>query len=229
MTPHVKHMIWAGVALALVFCSLLGWWKYIAHQDGVAHDNRVLAEERLKTDKQNQKAAEDQAARDKADYDRKKAVWDARYAQLNARIASLAASLAARQEQDRALPLPELGQRLSGLVGAVPGDVRAVPDGLFVGDDAAHKTVSLLEEIPTDRETMASQAKLIENKDEELTSALNLQASETAALDACKKAQVSADTACNARIAELKAKAKKHGFIYSLASFVAGVVLGHRL
>jgi hypothetical protein len=219
MTPHVKHLIIAG----LVVASVLGiTWKVIASQDQQAHDKVVLAEHQLQLDQSAQKAAETQAQTDSKAYQALKQQMDVQNAALNGQIALLRASLSDRQARDAALPVPELGERLSELVGAVPGDVKALPDGLSLTTAASRKTVQMLEEVPVSREVIANDEKILTNTKLELASVQTALTSSETALNACKTTAVSADLACKAQISQEKAKGRKRNIIIAIVAAIFG-------
>lgn len=221
-----KHTI---ICIVIAAAVLLGWYKFVAHEDGIAHDQRVLAEAQLKTDQKAQLAASVQAQKDQQAYSVLKQQMDSQNAQLRSQITALSIALGAQRDKDSKMAPPELAERQISLVGALPGDIKAVPDGLLVNLDASHKTVSMLEEVPALRQTVQNQDKLIANDKSELASIQTALTSSQVAETACKTTQVSQAAACEAEKKEIKAKARKHSFWFALGSFIGGVFLGHRL
>lgn len=226
LTPHLKHVILACLAAGLI---LVLTWKIMAHMDGTAHDANVLAQQQLKQDQQAQKAEDIQAQKDSDAYQILKTQLDSQNAALKAQLTSLAASLNARQAQDRALPIPEVGNRIETLVGALPEDVKASLDGLILNESASRKTVVMLEEVPADRQTIQNQGTMLTNKDSELVSLQTSLNSSREAENSCKTTQVAEKSACDAQIKEVKASARKRSFWWSLGSFIGGIVLGRKI
>lgn len=221
-----KHL---AITVVCVVAFLFAWWKIVAHLDNTAHDARVLAEEKLKEDKAAQDAADKQAVQDRKAYDLLKTQLDSQNAQLRGQIASLAASLTAQQAKDRTLPMPELGERLSGLVGALPGEVNPLPDGLALNDSAARKTVVMLEEVPVLKSQNADLNGLVTNKDKQISEMEKVGTSLYAQIDACKKTQESQKLACDAEKKEIIAKARKSKLKWFLGGLAAGTAAVARL
>lgn len=204
-------------------------WKLIASSDQQAHDRNVLAQEQLKLDKSAERAALAQAQADKASSDAIVAQKDAQITVLIGQNRQLMAALGARQTQDATLPLPELGQRLETLVGAVPGDVKPLPDGLSLNTSASRKTVILLEEVPVSRQMIANQEQIITDTKAQLSSVQTALSSSGAALEACQRTQVSADAACKSQIAEVKASGRKRNIVIAVIAAIGGFVLRGRI
>lgn len=226
MSSHIKHLLIAALIAAVV----LGvTWKLIASSDQQAHDRNVIAQEQLKHDQSAEKAALVQAQTDRAASDAIISQKDAQISVLIGQNRQLMAALSARQAQDSTLPLPELGQRLETLVGAIPGDVKPLPDGLSLNTSASRKTVILLEEVPADREKIANQDQIIAATGAKLTSVQTALGSAETALEACQKTQVSADAACKAQIDEVKANARKRNVILSVLAAIGGFILRSKI
>lgn len=212
---HHKLVITAIIVVTL----LLGWRKWIAHQDGLAHDARVLADANLKQIQDANKAKDDQQAKqDKAFQDLSAQVTAANQAS-QAQIDTLKTALQQQQAKDKTLPLPDLGTRWQGLTG---GTIKATPDGLTVDDAASRNTVSQLEEIPVDRQTIAAQQTIITRDDQQIAacqSDINGLHEQIGGKDAEIKAT---KDACEAEKKDLKASARKSKWKWFLGGIVTG-------
>jgi hypothetical protein len=221
-----KHL---AITLIVSGVLLVCYYKWVAHADGVAHDERVLAEAKLKQDETAQKAADERANQAEKAYDLLKTQMDGQNAALRGQITALGLALSQRQTQDRALPPSELADRHIALIGGVPGDVKATPDGILATLGAERQTVVLLEELPADRQTIKNQEAIIANKDKQVLGLSSVNTSLEMDIQACKASQKSQVAACEAEKKELAAKNRKHNLFFSIVSFLAGALLGHRI
>jgi hypothetical protein len=225
LSTHKHLVITLIVSVVFLFC----YYKWVAHADGVAHDERVLAEAKLKQDETAQKAADERANQAEKAYELLKTQMDGQNAALRGQITALTVALAQRQTQDRALPPPELADRHIALIGGVPGDVKATSDGILATLGAERQTVVLLEELPADRQTIKNQETIIGNGQKTLESLQRSWNTEHDAKVKCETTQASMKKACDDRIDELKADNRKHNLFFSIVSFLAGALLGHRI
>lgn len=224
LTPHLKHIILAVLIAAVV---LLVAWKVIAYEGGIAHDQRVLAEERLKNDLAVAKVQADASKAAQSDLDQKLAASNAAVARLSTEVAQLRNDLATRRQQDAALAPPELAARWQGLIGK--GVVTAAPGGILADDAASHETVSELEELPVLRQENKKISDVSATKDTTLISAQNLVTATKDELTTCKKTIVDADAVCTAKLKEQAAKARKRSILYAVGSFIGGILFGRKL
>ena len=230
---HHRLFIWAaalGVALTLGV-------KIINHLARVADINAAIAQKKVEADKDTQKAADDQAKRDLAQYSAWKEASDKRVDGLYSAIASLAGELKQQQKQDQALPVPALATRWQQQIEAGPEDVikpdTTIPDALFVSSSAARKTVVLLDEIPADRQQINSQQQVIAEKDADILKQSNLLGDSAVQLAACRQTQKDAADACKKQITKIKADARRSKikvfFIGAVTAVAAVFGLGHKL
>ena len=230
---HHRLFIWAG-ALVVVF--VLGV-KIVNHLARVADINAAIAQKKVQSDQASQKAADDQAKRDLAQYSAWKEASDKRVDGLYSAIASLAGELKQRQKQDQALPVPALATRWQQQIEAGPEDVirpdAGIPDALFVSSSAARKTVVLLDEIPADRQQINSQQQIIAEKDADILKQKSLMQDGAAQLAACRVTQKDAADACKKQITKIKADARRSKikvfFIGAVTAVAAVFGLGHKL
>lgn len=167
LTAHTKHVIIACVIAVVV---LLSVFKIQAHFDGVAHDNRVLADQQLKVSQEKNKTdaaasveiAKAQVKRD-SDNEAEKRRVDFENAKLRADIDSLKKTLQDQQGKDRALPPVELANRIASLAGVTAQDIKVTPDGFEFSLPATQSVVQLLDELVSTRQTVVSQNSIIAN------------------------------------------------------------------
>lgn len=221
-----KHLaITLVVAAVCLFIAV----KVMAHLDGVAHDQRVLAEEKLRQDQSAQHAAEAQAAIDRQESDRIQAEMARQNAALRSQNAVLMSALSARQQQDRQLPPSELATRWEGLIGAAPGAIKPLPEGLLAPLPAAQETVVRLEEVPALRQGNKNLEGIIANDAATQATLLKRATSADNALAACKQTQESMQKACDLRVKDEVAKANKRGWLRSLGAFIGGIILRSKI
>lgn len=222
---HHRLFITAIIVLVL----LLGWRKWVAHEDGLAHDQRVLADSNLKQIQDSNKAKDDQQAKqDKAFQDLSAQVTAANQ-QSQAQIAALKTSLQQQQAKDSTMALPDLGTRWQGMIGVQPSDVKASSDGVTVTDTAARNTVTQLEEIPVDRQTIATQQTII-NRDDQQIAACQSDINGLHEQVGGKNAEIkAAKDACEAEKKELKASARKSKWRWFLGGIAAGATAAVKL
>lgn len=220
-----KHL-WMFALAAVVL--LVGTWKVLSYLESRDSKDLILKQAQLAQDQKVQKAASDQAANDAKAYQALKAQMDSQNAALRNQITQLSVALANRQAQDRTLAPPELAARWETLIN-LPGSVRPSPDGYIASLAAGTQTVVTLEEVPSLRQTVTNQEKLISNDKQELASIQTALASSQAEVQACKVTQKSADAACKAEVAEVKAKARKSKLKWFLGGLAAGAGLVARL
>lgn len=175
LTQHSKHVIIACVA-ALVL--LIAGHKIVAHYDGVAHDQRVLADQALKVQQDKNKSdaeasikiAQIQAQKDSADTAERARV-ETENAKLRNDIASIKRTLADQQGKDKALPPAELANRIAQLAGVTASDIKVNPDGFQFSVPATQNVVQLLDELSSDRTTIVSQQSIITNDESRIATA----------------------------------------------------------
>lgn len=224
LTPHVKHLIIAG-AIAIVI--IVVTWKVIAYAGGIAHDQRVLAEEKLANDLAVAKVQAVASAAASADLQQKLDAQTAATARLQADILKLRSDLAVQRDRDAQLPPDALAVRWQGLIGK--GVVASAPGGLLADLPAAHETVSELEELPVLREEKAKVEAVSAGKDQTIMSAQNLVTAVKSELSTCQQTVKDADAVCKAKMAEGKAAQRKRNIIIAIASAVGGFLLRGRL
>lgn len=225
MNAHIKHLIIAALIAAVL---LLSAWKYFAYAGNLAHDQKVLAEQKLKEDLDKAKV---QAAATKT-------ANDALQGQLNALAASNAAlqrdlaalrsQLSNQRTQNDAMQPSELSVRWSMLIG-IPEGVQASGSGLIASLPAAHETVNQLEEIPVLRKEKASLQDNSAHKDVALNQAQKTLVSTADELETCKKTVLDADALCKVQVAEVKAKNRKRNIVISVLAAIGGFLLRSKI
>ena len=207
LTQHSKHVIIACIiaAMFLVGASLVH--KYLVHSDGVAHDQRVLADEALRVQQEKDKTdaaasvkiALAQAKRDATDRAQKQKT-EAENARLRADIDSIKKTLAEQQSKDKALQPTELANRVAALAGVTAQDIKVLPDGFEFSLPATQNVVQLLDELFSNRSTIVSQQTIISNDEDRIATA-----------DASINGLHEQVGQLNERIAGLKSELKKMG------------------
>lgn len=222
---HHTLLIVIVVSVILLF----GFRKWIAHEDGVAHDQKVLADANLKQ-LQASNAVKDasQAKQDQAFQELSNQVTAANQAS-QMQIAALRTQLQKQQDQDKVIPVPALGNRLSELTGSKVGEVKPSSDGLDVSESASRAVVSQLEELPIGRQTITTQQSVIARDDQEITACksdvngLHEQIGRDAAV------LKAANDACAADKKDMKASARKSKWHWFLGGVAAGATVAARL
>lgn len=174
LTPHLKHIILTGViAVSLLALS----WKVIAHLDRIAGDNKSLADAALKIQQDKNKVDADQSTviqkkQDKLDADNQaiKDKTNRDNLRLQSEVDSLKTQLTAQQNKDKELAPTDQADRITTLIGGVPGDVKVVTDGLLFNVSASSATVSLLDETESLRQSNSKLQDIISNNNERIKS-----------------------------------------------------------
>ncbi len=221
LTPHSKHLILAAIAGVLV---LLISWKVVAHLDGTAHDQAVLAKAQVDADFQKAKLQAGQTQADKTALQSQLNNLAASNANSRAEIQALRSQLADQRKQDTTLNPNDLAGRWATLIGTSATEIKASTNGIEASIPAAHATVDALEEVPELKEEAKKQAANSVEKDNTLQSQQKLIASTEAELGTCKKTVVDQDTACKAEIKAVKATARKHAVWSAIGGFIGGLL-----
>lgn len=220
MTSHVKHLLIAALIAAVV---LLAAWKYFAFAGNVAHDQKVLAEEKLKNDLDTAKVQAAATATDKASLQTQLNALQASNTAMRQELASLRTQLANQRQVNDSLAPDALSTRWSMLLGLPSTEITPSASGIVASVPAAHQTVNALEEIPV---LQSEKAKLEENsgiKDAAIAQAQKTLASAELELDTCKNHTVpDAQLACKAEVAEVKAKARKRNIVVAVLAVIFG-------
>lgn len=178
LTEHSKHVIIACLVAVVLLAGVHFGHKIVAHYDGVAHDQRVLADEALKIQQDKNKTdaaasveiAKTQAKRDAVDAAERKRV-ESENTKLRSDLADAKLRLADQQTKDKALQPVELANRVAALAGVSASDVKVTPDGFEFSLPATQNVVQLLDELFSDRATIASQQKIIDNDESRIATA----------------------------------------------------------
>lgn len=223
LTAHVKHLLIAGIAAAVL---LLSTWKLIAHFDQVDHDQVVLAQQQLKQDQQQAKAQAGTTATDTAALQKQVAALQQSNNALQASLSDLEAQLASQRQKDATASPEALSARWRGLLGT--GQITATPAGLTADLPAAHATVDQLEQLPVVQQELKDEKANSTQKDVVLAGDEKLLNDVKAELATCQKVQVDADALCKAQVKEVKAQARKHSLMYAIGAFIGGLIAGHK-
>ena len=139
---------------------------------------------------------------------------------------TLATALAKQQHTDDTMPLPELAQEWTKLVpGMAPNDITFAldPNGqITLTDDAAHKTVDQLEQVPVLTQELSNTKGQLENVDSLLTASNAQVATLNALVSGLNLKAVDDKNACNAEIKGVKDDAAKSKRRWFLIGVVAG-------
>ncbi len=224
MTPHIKHIL-LGLLTAVVL--LLITWKVIAWQGNIAHDQRVLAEEKLKNDLAIAKTQAQTTQTDTTALQNQVNRLTASNSALVASVAFLKSELADQRAKDAAASPTDLSVRWRAIVGV--GQITATAQGILSDLPAAHETVDELEQL-SEAEAELAQVKANSGlKDSALAAQTQVLVDTQAELATCKAVKVDTDAACKAQVAEVKATARKHSLIYAIGAFIGGIVFGRKL
>jgi ribosomal protein S25 len=201
---HHRLLIWAGVLIVLFSIGV----RWIDYRAKVADRDASVAEKKVEADKDAQKAADNQAATDAQAYKEWKTESDKRVDGLYAQINSLSNQLQDQRNRDRVMTPSALAERWNTLI-SVPAGVNSNADGLLASVVAAQATVSQLEEIPSDRQTIQNQVGVIAERDSDLKKKDGLLSDSATQLAACKKEASDADDKCNKEKSKLASDARK--------------------
>jgi len=139
---------------------------------------------------------------------------------------TLATALAKQQHTDDTMPLPELAQEWTKLVpGMAPNDITFAldPNGqITLTDDAAHKTVDQLEQVPVLTQELSNTKGQLENVDSLLTASNAQVATLNALVSGLNLKAVDDKNACNAEIKGVRDDAAKSKRRWFLIGIVAG-------
>lgn len=220
MSPHIKHLIIAALVAAVI---LVTTWKVIAYQGNIAHDQKVLAEEKLKNDLDTAKIQAQATATDKAALQSQLNALSASNAALQRDLATLRAQLANQRQVNDSLAPDALSTRWSMLIGVNSAEITPSANGIVASVPAAHATVNALEEIPI----LQQEKKKIEDesakKDNAIEQAKKTLGSTEAELDTCKNHTVpDAKELCDKTVAEVKAKARKRNIVVAVLAAIFG-------
>lgn len=226
LTPHIKHVVIAlvaGVVLYLVVFKAASVWQEVAKARQTQADVQL-------------KAAQAALAVAAQDRQASEARYQATVAQVLASNASLARQIAQRdqtlkdnQTVIQSTPTAGLALRLQGDISLPAAGVRADGDSLVLGHPEAISVVEAVEAGQTAAADLQDTRGQLAGVQSELTGAQAVIASLTKEAVDSKVVLADSQKACDARVAAVKATQRKHSLIYSVVSFVAGVVLGHRL
>ena len=208
------------IILALAAFGFFGYSKAITAWDH--HEQRLdsVAQQKVTADATANQQLLTQLAAQKANF-------DATLKANQALVTLLLSLLKARQVQDNALPLPDLGARWSTLLNLPPAAIVATPDNkLTLTSDASHATVNALEQLPvlTNQLSLATAnlagCQQVTAQQDKVIAGLNTQLTDTnTARAADQKA---------AKAAQKKAWLK--GFKWgAIAGFVGGLFVAHKI
>lgn len=142
-------------------------------------------------------------------------------AQLVANIQSRDNLLAAQQKTDATLPPSQLGQRWVGLVG--DSGIQPNTSGFAVSDTAALATVSKLEQVPVLTQDLKDEQTKSANLQKDVDNANGLISDGKNTITAMQQQEQAQTKACDAKVAAVKAEARKG----KLKAFGIGYVLGY--
>lgn len=123
---------------------------------------------------------------------------------------------------DKAMPLPDLGNRWAQLAKLNPGDITATTQGITVTPQGALQTTTMLEQLPVAQSNLDDVTKQRDNLNTELDSTKTVNSSLVTQVAGLQTAAVDQDKACKAEITSVKADARKG----KLRSFLYGVGVG---
>jgi multidrug efflux pump subunit AcrA (membrane-fusion protein) len=129
---------------------------------------------------------------------------------------------------DKALPMPDLGNRWTYLASLKQGDLAATTAGITVTPQGALDTVTKLEQLPVAQSNLEDVTKQRDNLNTELGSTTDLNSKLVTQVDGLKTEAIDKDKSCKADIASVKADARKgklKSFLYG-AGVGVGVTLG---
>ncbi len=226
LTPHLKHLILAVIAGVLI---LLISWKVIAHLDGTAHDQAVLAKAQVDADLQKAKLQSQQTQVDKTALQNQLNILAQSNANLASKVSSLQNQLSDQRKQDASLNPNDLAGRWAGLVGFAPSEIQPTLTGLSVSLNASHSTVDALEEIPVIKQEEQALKDNSVQKDNTIGSLQKTLGSTEAELNTCKQTVKDQDVACKAEIKAVKAAERKHNVWATIGGIIVGIFVEKKI
>lgn len=212
------------VIVALVLAvGAFGLNKYL-DVASVRADARAVAAEQVAADaKANSAAAAVQATQTLAQY-------TALVQALAAQNSSLAASMAKRTESQTAqaaknatLPVQGVAERWNIIANTL---VKPSGDTIIVSNTDAHKTLDMLEQVPTLRGNLADETQIASNFRQSWEKSAEVNGAQTKEISALNN-QLTADAnSCKLEIAAVKAESRKNKVTWFRRGFIVGLVSG---
>jgi hypothetical protein len=224
LSTHIKHVLLGLLAAAVLVVFL---WKLLAYQEGQAHDQKILAEEKLKNDLALAKVQATATQTDTSALQQQISQLQQSNNALAVSMSVLRASLASQRATDAAASPTALSVRWQAIVGV--GAVTPQGQSLLVDLPAAHATVDQLEQLP---EVKAELVQVKANdllKDQAMAQEQKVLGDAQAELATCKLVKTDADTVCVAKLKEQAAKARKRSIVYAVLAFVGGIFVRGKL
>lgn len=220
--------------IVIVFLVLLaGTWlgqKYLDVRANRDKQAATVAVQQLNDQKSQNAQLSTQVAQLNAQYTTLNAQLSAQNAQLIASMSNRVVVLHDQQQTDKALPLPDLGNRWADLAKIAPTDISETTAGITVDDAGARSTVSQLEQVPVLAENLKDTQEIAANSQKELDSANTLIDGLHSQVSGLNTEITDGQKACTAEIASTNAtanKSKSKWFKIGLGiGFVAGLLTG---
>ena len=219
-TQEVKTWLQKHERLLIVFMILaviaFGYNKYINYAAVRDHDAAQVSAQVLAQKEAQVAVLSNQVSQDKVAYAQAQATATAAIQSANTAIAQLKVALAQQKQADKTMPLPDLAQRWTGLVGLQPNDILAVPGGVQVTESGSRATVQALDEGVEVKKELDNEKQIVYSDNNTITACNKALSDNTALISGMKAEEVAVNNKCEADKKELKdeaRKAKKNWFL----------------
>jgi len=152
----------------------------------------------------------------------------AQNASLNASIAQRTASGVAQRTTDASLPVAGVAARWDDIAGTL-----VTPSGntIIVSEADAHKTLDMLEQVPTLQNNLADETKIAQNYQQEIQKSGLLSADLQSQVIGLNTQLIDSAKACTLQVATVKAEGKKNSIKWFrrglIVGFLGGLWAGH--
>jgi Tfp pilus assembly protein FimV len=210
------------LAIVVIIAALI--WIGYGKVEGIiaAHDQSVLAQQKLITDaqvKQNAALAV-QVQQDAANLQALQTKLETQNAQLVQANTQLAAALSRRQQSDANLPLPDLAARWIQLV--PQASLTSTSAGISVSPTGAVATVQALEQIPTLQQELTNETAQKQNADQVIAQQTTSITDLTKQVTGLNLQIVDQTKQCTDQIAVVRAQAAKSKRRWFIIGYIAG-------
>lgn len=220
-----KHTVIILVTLGLGVVTFLGS-KYLNHVVNVDNQKVLVTQQALDSQKTANAALATEVQTATVQYQSMVDALTKQNASLAAAITQRNTVLVQQQTADKTLPPSALAARWSTLINHAPSDLVVTAQGIEVSNSAALDSLLQIEQVPVLTQNLKDQTAQTANVTSELNSANGVITSQKNDITGLNAQIVDSQKACNATVADLKAKANKSRLKFFGIGYVAGFVSG---
>ena len=144
---------------------------------------------------------------------------------LTAEMLTLSQTLASQQKKDSALPAPELALRHEALLGVSSG-VASTENGFLVSPANELQTVQSLESLPVLQKQLSDETQIASGKDKQIASINTVVTGLNGQINGLNLQLTDSSKACDAKLADIKANARKSKRNWLLRGLAIGATVG---